>query len=324
MTLELSCAFATSPESHEHARIAESLGYRRAFFYDSPALYPDVWVQLCRAAERTTRIGLGPGVLIPSLRHPMTNAAAIATLVGLASPERVVVGVGAGFTGRMALGQRALRWRDVATYVHALRGLLRGGQVLWEGKLIQMLHTPGFAPPRPLAVPFIIAAGGPKGIAVAREVGDGVAGAMPIGGFAWSIAFAFGTVLADREAADAKRPLAAAGHGAALMLHYGAEYGLLDILLPEQGRQWLSAYDDVPADSRHLAMHYGHLVLVNEHDRPYVTGALLKQLGLVLSAAGWRERLAQMEAAGATEVAYQPAGPDIARELEAFIAAARG
>ena len=47
MTLELSCAFATSPESHEHARIAESLGYRRAFFYDSPALYPDVWVQLC-------------------------------------------------------------------------------------------------------------------------------------------------------------------------------------------------------------------------------------------------------------------------------------
>jgi 5,10-methylenetetrahydromethanopterin reductase len=31
-----------------------------------------------------------------------------------------------------------------------------------------------------------------------------------------------------------------------------------------------------------------------------------------------------MEEAGATEVAYQPAGPDIARELEAFINAARG
>jgi len=73
-----------------------------------------------------------------------------------------------------------------------------------------------------------------------------------------------------------------------------------------------------------LAMHYGHMVLVNEHDRPYVTGALLTHFGLALSAAGWRERLAQMEAAGATEVAYQPAGPDIARELEAFINAARG
>jgi 5,10-methylenetetrahydromethanopterin reductase len=324
--MELSCAFATSPESHEHARIAESLGYRRAFFYDSPALYPDVWVQLCRAAERTARIGLGPGMLIPSLRHPMTSAAAIATLAGLAGAERVVVGVGAGFTGRMAMGQRAMRWRDVATYVRTLRGLLRGEQVLWGGKPIQMLHTPGFVPPRPLEVPFLIAAGGPRGIAVAREVGDGVAGTgtMPIGGFAWSIAFVCGTVLADGENPGAERPLAAAGHRAAVLLHAGAERGLLDTLLPEQGRQWLAAYDAVPAESRYLAMHYGHLVLVNEHDRPYITGELLTKFGLARSAAGWRERLAQMEAAGATEVTYQPAGPDIARELEAFINAARG
>jgi len=324
MTIELSCAFATSPESHEHARIAEALGYRRAFFFDSPALYPDVWVQLCRAAECTERIGLCPGVLIPSLRHPMTNAAAIATLAGLAGAARVVVGVGSGFTGRMTMGQRAMRWRDVAAYVRTLRGLLRGEQVLWEGKPIQMLHTPGFAPPRPLEVPFIIAADGPKGIAVAREVGDGVASPMPSGGFAWSIALAFGTVLADGEEADAERPLAAAGHAAAMLLHYSAEHGLLDTLLPEQGRQWLSAYEAVPVESRHLAMHYGHLVLVNEHDRPYVTGALLTQLGLARSAAGWRERLAQLEAAGATEIAYQPAGPDIAHELEAFITAVRG
>jgi 5,10-methylenetetrahydromethanopterin reductase len=55
MTIERSCACATSPDSHEHARIAESLGYRRAFFYDSPALYPDVWVQLCRAAPSVPR-----------------------------------------------------------------------------------------------------------------------------------------------------------------------------------------------------------------------------------------------------------------------------
>lgn len=84
MALTLSCAFATSLDSHEHARIAEQLGYTRAWFYDSPALYPDVWVQLCRAADRTSRIGLGPGVLVPHLRHPMTTAAAIATLVSAA------------------------------------------------------------------------------------------------------------------------------------------------------------------------------------------------------------------------------------------------
>src|SRR6185369_11417723 len=106
--LTLSCAFATSAASPEHARIAEDLGYARAWFYDSPALYPDVWVQLCRAAERTSRIGLGPGVLVPSLRHPMTNAAAIATLASIAGRERVVVAVGAGFTGRLTMGQRPL------------------------------------------------------------------------------------------------------------------------------------------------------------------------------------------------------------------------
>src|SRR5262245_50155943 len=98
MAVTLSCAFATSNDPPEHVRIAESLGYERAWLYDSPALYPDVWVQLCRAAERAQRIGLGPGVLVPSLRHPMVNAAAIATLVAIAGERRVAIGVGSGFT----------------------------------------------------------------------------------------------------------------------------------------------------------------------------------------------------------------------------------
>ena len=54
MTLTLSCAFATSMSTPEHIVIAESLGYERAWLFDSPALYPDVWVQLARAAERTS------------------------------------------------------------------------------------------------------------------------------------------------------------------------------------------------------------------------------------------------------------------------------
>src|SRR5450759_3185424 len=91
--MEFSCAFATSLDTPEHIRIAEALGYRRAWAYDSPALYPDVWVALSLAAERTERIGLGPAVLVPSLRHPMTNAAAIVGLCALA-PGRVAVAVG--------------------------------------------------------------------------------------------------------------------------------------------------------------------------------------------------------------------------------------
>ena len=322
MALGLSCAFATSAASHEHARIAEDLGYARAWFYDSPALYPDVWVQLCRAAERTKRIGLGPGVLVPSLRHPMVNAAAIATLVSIAGPDRVAVALGSGFTGRLTMGQRPLKWSYVSEYVRVLRALLRGEEVEWEGRVMQMLHPEGYGVPRPIDVPFVIGAAGPKGVAAAREVGQGVFGAIvPIPGFRWSVVLTFGTVLDEGEDPCSPRVLAAAGHGASVAFHFAAENRMLGMV--PGGEEWAAAYDSVPARSRHLALHDQHLIAINERDRPFVTGELLVQQGLALTRAGWHERIAALEAQGATEIAYQPAGPDIARELAAFAAAVR-
>ena len=321
MSLTLSCAFATSQDTPEHARVAEKLGYACAYFYDSPALYPDVWVQLCRAGDRTERIVLGPGVLVPSNRHPMTNAAAIATLASLVGQHRVVVGVGSGFTARMAMGQRPLRWSFIAEYVRALQALLRGHRVRWEGAPIEMLHLPGFAPPRPIEVPFLIGADGPKGISAARELGAGVFTVKtPVAGFHRSVLLTFGTVLDEGEDEGSERALAAAGPGASVALHYRAEYGLVG----ERTAAWLARYEVVPEETRHLAMHRGHLVSVNEHDRPFITGELLSRTGLALTASAWRERLARLEAGGATEVAYAPAGPDIERELQTFATAARG
>lgn len=319
MSLTLSCAFATSPESPDHARVAEALGYENAYFYDSPALYPDVWVQLCSAAERTTTIGLGPAVLVPSNRHPMTNAAAIATLVEAAGQERVIVAVGSGFTGRMAMGQRPLRWADVRAYVEVVKGLLAGEVVEWEGAAIQMLHSPGMAPPRPIDVRWLIGAAGPKGVAVARDLADGVFGSAPIPEFGWSVCLTFGTVLDAGESAGSERALAAAGPAGAVALHYAYEHSLLPA---EQLHDWLAAYERVPEERRYLAMHTGHLVHVNEHDAAAVSGELITSYGLAGDAAAWRERLVQLEEAGATEIAYQPAGPDPVRELEAFAAAA--
>jgi hypothetical protein len=76
--VEISCAFPTTLDSPEWVKVAEDLGYDRAWLYDTPQQSPDVWMSLALAAERTERIGLGPGVLIPTLRHPMVNAAATA------------------------------------------------------------------------------------------------------------------------------------------------------------------------------------------------------------------------------------------------------
>ena len=102
--MDVSVAFPTALDSHENIALAEELGYARAWLYDTPQNSPDVWMCLALAAERTTRIGLGPGVLVPSLRHPMVNAAATAMLTALA-PGRVEVAFGTGFSGRRAMGR---------------------------------------------------------------------------------------------------------------------------------------------------------------------------------------------------------------------------
>jgi 5,10-methylenetetrahydromethanopterin reductase len=52
---------------------------------------------------------------------------------------------------------------------------LRAGETAqWEGAKIRMLQLPGFGAKRPIDVPILIGAGGPKGLEVAAELGDGV------------------------------------------------------------------------------------------------------------------------------------------------------
>lgn len=314
--MEISCAFAPNSRTPEQIVLAERLGYARAWVYDSPALYTDVWVTLARAAERTRRIGLGPGVLIPSLRHPMANAAAIATLAELA-PGRVAVAIGSGFTGRLTLGQRPLRWTFVASYIRAARALLRGEAVEWEGAVIRMMHPEGFAPVRPIDVPVLVGAAGPKGFAVARELGDGVfVTSQPEPGFSWVAELVFGTVLERGEDAGSERAMAAAGHAAGLAYHGAYERGRLDLL--PGGAAWREQIERVPERTRHLAIHENHMVAPNAIDRVVLDGEALARFRGALDAGAWRERLARWQVGGATEIAYQPAGPDIARELTAF------
>jgi len=145
---------------------------------------------------------------------------------------------------------------------------------------------------------------------------------MAIPGFEWSIVLTFGTVIEEGEVPGSARVLAAAGHGASVAFHFALENRRLGII--PRGEEWAAAYNAVPERVRHLALHDKHLIAVNERDRPFVTSELLVQNGLALTRAGWRERVAMLESQGATEIAYQPAGSQIARELEAFASAVRG
>ena len=257
---------------------------RAAWLYDSPSLYSDVWMVLGFAAAQTERIGLGPAVLVPNLRHPLTQASAIATLEQLA-PGRAAVAIGTGFTGRMAMGKKALGWKGVREYVAQVRALLRGEPVEVDGAMVQMLHADAFAPARPIATPIVVAANGPKGLAVAEELGDGV---MTIGSgnpdFEWCSVLAFGTVLDDGEDAGSARALAAAGPGLTVVFHgmYEGNPEAVDGL--PGGAGVAGRVEQVPQELRHLAVHEDHLVAVTEHDRPLLDGALLR-------AFTWTERV---------------------------------
>lgn len=325
--MEISCALPPSIDAPELIAAAEELGYARAWCYDSPVLYGDVWMTLALAARRTTRIGLGPAVLVPSLRHPMVNAAAIAHLAALA-PGRVAVTLGAGFTGRMMLGQRAMPWRDVEAYVEVLRALLRGEEARWEGRTLRMLQPAGFGAARPLAdVPILLGAEGPKGLDVAARLADGVFSVGAVAradGIPWRATLRFGTVLDDGESVHDARVRAAAGPAVAVIYHAVYERSGEGVDKLPGGRTWRDSVESGPAHARHLDVHDGHLVDLNRHDAPIweQSRELAPALTLTGSAREVYDKLAALADKGVTEVAYQPLGPDPVRELTAFAAAA--
>jgi 5,10-methylenetetrahydromethanopterin reductase len=253
----------------------------------------------------------------------MVNAAAIATLADLA-PGRTAVGIGSGSTGRSMLGQRPMKWADVADYVRALRGLLRGEDVEWGGNVLRMLHPQGYAARRPIEVPILIGAEGPKGLDVARQLGDGVLSVTgPKPGFDWCAVLQFGTVLDEGEAFDSPRAIAAAGHAATAAYHGFYEWSPEGVEGLPDGAAWRAAFEAEPERTRHLTLHEGHMVYVNERDRGRVTAEMIATWTFTGTASQLAERRIAMEVAGATELVLQPGGPDIERELRAFAAMAK-
>jgi 5,10-methylenetetrahydromethanopterin reductase len=330
--IALSCGFPPSRDLPTYARLAESLGYQRVWAYDSPALYGDVWIALTRVAEATDRVGVGTAVAVPSLRHPMVTASAIATVEELA-PGRLAVAFGTGFTARLAMGKRAMRWSDLSRYVNQVRALLRGDVADVDGAACQLMYSPGFGPPRPIDVALLVAPSGPKGFAVARDVADGVVvvGAIPEDERdpRWSTCALLvnGTVLDPGEDETSHRVRGAAGPWFVTSYHAIYEWAPHAVAGKPGGAEWVTRVEaERPAGERHLVVHEGHVVTVTERDE-----ALLDAAGPELLGSGWtgdrasvRARLEQAEAAGATEVIDTPVGPDIARELEAFASAAAG
>jgi 5,10-methylenetetrahydromethanopterin reductase len=258
----------------------------------------------------------------------MVNAAATATLAALA-PGRVAVAFGTGFTGRRAMGYGAVPWKFMDAYIRAYRGLLRGETIEWEGARMRMLHPPGHAEPRPVDVPIIVGALGPKGAAVARELGDGLFVTLSLPEFAPEfsrVSYLFwGTVLDDHEDRDSDRVRAAGGPGWALAYHGAYEFGTPLEDLPG-GPEWQAVVERTAPAERHIAVHEQHCVGLNEaDDAAWQAGGyqMLEEVTISGTADKVRERLSAVAEQGVTEVVFQPCGPDIRRELEVFMSTAK-
>ncbi len=160
------------PTIVEQVRLAESLGYDTAWITDTHLLCRELWVTLAACALATSRIRLGPGITVPHTRHISVTASAAASLEELA-PGRVVVGVGTGGSAAQTMGLTLAQTARTATLeamATSLRRLTRGDAIRFEtgteGRLAWLRQ--------PLAIPIYAAGSGPRMLAAAGRVGDGV------------------------------------------------------------------------------------------------------------------------------------------------------
>ena len=164
------------------AILAEKLNFD-VFWLGQENLYRDVFQLLALIAKATKRINIGPSVVNPYTTHPAIIAASVATLDEI-SNHRAYMGLGAGGSAILKpLGYKM--WdRPIETLREAIittRKLLMGEKVSFIGDVIKLRQAKLEFPPK-RHIPIYLAARGPRMLALAGELADGVnLGAVPVG-----------------------------------------------------------------------------------------------------------------------------------------------
>lgn len=180
----------------------ERLGLHHLWLTDSSLHARNCYAYLTLAAVHSSRLLLGTAVTNPATRHPAITAAAAAT-VDEVSGGRLILGIGAGDRPLLALG---LRPAPLPVLAAAITGIRR----LWRGEDVD-LQAPGFTmtgahlrfPVRP-GIPVFVSASGPKTLALAGRVADGVI--LLVGLFPEALNWAVSQVAGSAEAAGRPRP----------------------------------------------------------------------------------------------------------------------
>ena len=149
--------------------LAESHGFEYGWTYDSHVLWQESFPLLTLAAEATSTMKLGHCVTNPGTREPTVLASGYATLHDI-SDGRMVMGIGRGDSARRYIGQQPVKVAEFERRLAMIRDFMNGREVNWNDK---ELHLKWVRPELP-EIPMMVAGYGPKALAVAGRVGDGV------------------------------------------------------------------------------------------------------------------------------------------------------
>jgi probable F420-dependent oxidoreductase len=149
--------------------LAEQHGFEYAWTYDSHVLWQESIPLLAVAARETSTIKMGHFVTNPGTRDPTVLASAYATLHDL-SDGRMVMGIGRGDSAVRYIGRQPVKVAEFEAALAMLKDFMNGREVHWNDKDLQLKWVRPELP----EIPMWVAGYGPKALAVAGRVGDGV------------------------------------------------------------------------------------------------------------------------------------------------------
>jgi probable F420-dependent oxidoreductase len=150
-------------------QLAEKHGFEYGWTYDSHILWQDSYATLAVAAERTEKIKLGHFVTNPGIRDATVTASWYATMQDI-SNGRMVMGIGRGDSSRRVVGLNPVKVADFEARCAMIKDLMNGRKVDWNEKELELTWVRSELPD----IEMWIAGYGPKALAVAGRVGDGV------------------------------------------------------------------------------------------------------------------------------------------------------
>jgi len=152
----------------ELMQLAEGHGFEYGWTYDSHILWQESYPLLTLAAQATKTMKLGHCVTNPGIREPTVTASGYATLHDI-SNGRMVLGIGRGDSSRRVVGLQPVKVAEFEAACRMIKDLMNGRPVVWNEKELEL----GWAKGRP-EIPLYVAGYGPRALAVAGRVADGV------------------------------------------------------------------------------------------------------------------------------------------------------